>query len=81
MTATREARCERSDLPPAMCAHCRGHFDVVPTETTLTEDDIGPRFTARYSGHCGACDGWIRTGETIGALVDGGGFACPGCLP
>lgn len=80
--ATPEARCERSDLPESMCAHCRGHIDEVPVDEQLTVDDIGPRFTAQYATPCNAgCGGDIEPGETIAALNDRFGYACPGCLP
>lgn len=78
-----ERRCERSDLPESMCAHCRGHVEEVPAvEWGLTWEDIGPRFVAQYESACHAgCGGRIEAGELIAALSDGTGYACPGCLP
>lgn len=73
-----EARCERSDLPVPMCAHCRGHQDPLGR---LGEDDVGPLFTASYRSRCDRCDGDIHPGDTIAAFIDEAGYACEECLP
>lgn len=79
MTAA-ERRCERTDLPASMCAHCRGHLDpAAPAD--LGTGDLLSSFPARYDGRCDNCDGPIREGDTIAALVDGSGYACTRCLP
>jgi hypothetical protein len=70
-------RCERTDLPVDGCAHCRPKV-VDPVLDDVLE--LGPRFTAQFSGACGSCDGYIHAGETIAALVDGPGYACPACI-
>lgn len=75
-----EERCSFSDLPVSGCAHCRGNQAPVAGDL-LTPADVGPRFTARYDGECGACAGPFEEGDTIAALLVMGGYACPGCLP
>jgi hypothetical protein len=65
-------RCERSDLPPEMCSHCRG-LDQPPPKS-IAEHVI----VAKYDGHCPLCSGTIREGEPIG-LIDGE-WLCAGCF-
>lgn len=74
-----EDRCPRSDLPPEMCAHCRGHIDgprLVLDDTVLDRDDLGPRFPASFDGRCAVCDDHIEVGDCIAMLVDGSGPSC-----
>lgn len=79
MTAP-ESRCERTDLPASMCAHCRGHADLL-APADLGSGDVLSRFTASYNGRGENCDGPIRVAEQIAALTDGSGYACERCLP
>jgi uncharacterized protein with PIN domain len=60
-----DARCERSDLPASMCAHCRGHVEPVRRpRAPLVVPPLG--FTeARYEGWCGECGERIWKGEKI----------------
>lgn len=70
-----EPRCDRTDLPVSMCAHCRGH-DVTPS----TARDYEPLFTARYDGRCAECDDPIDAGERIAPLADGSGYIHEDCI-
>lgn len=65
-----EPRCEWSDLPVSMCAHCRTPEDNQPSEPTQ-------RFTARYPGRCANCDDPIEPGDEIAATDDG--YLCERC--
>lgn len=71
-----EARCERSDLPTSMCAHCRGTAGEGPAAAP----ELGPLFEARFDGRCADCGESFDAGETIAALADGTGYACSECL-
>jgi hypothetical protein len=71
-----ELRCDRTELPVSMCAHCRGHDDPMK----LSTGEFGVPFIASYDGRCGACDGRIRVGE-ITARLAAGGYGCERCLP
>ncbi len=74
----KELRCELTELPVSGCAHCRPKPVVLdPGGLELL---LGPQFTARFAGACGCCDGYINEGDTIAALIDGPGYACPECI-
>lgn len=75
-TAEREARCPKTELYVSQCAHCRH----VEQPARLADDEVGIRIRAQYNGTCSACLGPISEGETIARLLDGGGWACEGCL-
>jgi hypothetical protein len=72
-----EARCRLTELYVSQCAHCR-HIEA-PARVATSE--VGLQMRAQYDGTCMACLGPIRQGEMIGRLLDGGGWACEGCLP
>lgn len=78
-----EERCERSDLPASMCAHCRGHDQTVPDLSLrdLGHKDVHTAFTARYEGTCENCGAHIDAGDLIAPLIGGSGHVCPDCLP
>lgn len=86
MTAT-EDRCVLSDLPPAMCAHCRkqtldfdpAEIDDDPGIQDPDEAEYGAAFPARYDGRCTECGQRIHQGDTIRPLVLGGGYVHDGC--
>ena len=52
------SRCDKTDLPTDMCAHCRG-VDLPERE------DSGDAIRARFSGHCNGCDREIEPGDWI----------------
>lgn len=68
--------CSRSDLPPGMCWHCRGHehlqvpdlsdlgapADTAPSDLALTHRTV---ITARHSTWCRTCRAPIERGELI----------------
>lgn len=56
-------RCERTDLPVFMCAHCRGE--------DLPKPDPLRWFTVRFPGACVACGHPIEPGDEIAATPDG----------
>lgn len=70
-----EPRCERTDLPVSMCAHCRPS----PVCGGVAPDERGPVFTAEYHGTCAICDDHISPGDEIARLREGG-YACEECL-
>jgi hypothetical protein len=79
MTGQREQLCELSDLPPSMCAHCRG----LGHEPIMDLDDDGggysanalhngpTGFAAEFPSDCPACGGAIRPGDRIARERDG----------
>ena len=73
-----EPRCERTDLPVSMCAHCRGH-DHTPDGVRF-----GTTIAARYPGRCALCDDHIEPDDLIAVVLDdhGGadGWACTACV-
>ncbi|NUS59163.1 MAG: hypothetical protein HOV66_30545 [Streptomycetaceae bacterium] len=75
-----EERCERSDLPTSMCAHCRGHEER-GTELTAADVVVSAAFEARFPGRCEGCGNAIREGDAIAPLRDSSGYVCPECLP
>jgi hypothetical protein len=69
-----EQRCERSDLPVSMCAHCRG-LDHVPTpiddDPFDAPSDLGPTIAAKFDSECGNCGDPIAVGEPITSAYEG----------
>lgn len=59
-------RCDLTDLPRDMCAHCLGHTEPP------TQPDARPWFDARYGGRCSNCDDYIEPGDRIRADGYGG---------
>lgn len=53
------SRCDKTDLPEEMCAHCRG------LDTVVERDDEGDAFRAKYPGTCNICDQDIEAGDWI----------------
>lgn len=60
-------RCDLTELPAAMCAHCLGHTDPPKPSSRL-----GPWFTAAYGGRCVNCDDDYGPGDRIRADGEGG---------
>ena len=75
-----EARCDRSDLPVSMCAHCRGDRQVADPPASDRPAGYGPVFFARFDGRCADCGDQFVAGERIAALTDGGGYVCEDCI-
>jgi hypothetical protein len=74
----RERRCDKSDLPVSMCAHCLGHRGVDEVELLVA---AGPAFRARFGGRCVAvCGTAIRVGDLIVPVEDSTGHAHLGCV-
>lgn len=85
-----EERCERSDLYPSQCWHCRSSgqprfieavFDVPGAKEDdpfTTAGEIVASFAAMYSGHCAACDETFEAGAWISRTRDGD-YLCAGC--
>lgn len=65
------AVCEQSDLPTAMCSHCRG----LDQRAGAPSPDL-PSREARYSTRCSGGE-WIRQGDPI-YMVDGE-WVCHDC--
>jgi hypothetical protein len=57
-----ESRCEKTDLPTSMCAHCLGHRE----EPAIPAEDFAdrPSFAARYEGRCN-CGEPFHPGDQI----------------
>jgi hypothetical protein len=70
------ARCDFSDLPAGMCAHCTGaEARARAEERSEPGGTPGPWFTAGFGGTCATCGDPIVPGDTIRA--DGrGGYVC-----
>lgn len=68
-----EKRCEWSDLPETMCAHCRGL--TLEDNATL---GVTQRFTARRGGRCPNCKNLYRAGDRIGKTTEGE-YICGTC--
>jgi len=62
----RVERCDLTDIPTIMCAHCLGH-DELPDRP----GQLGPAFDAAYHGQCSGCWRPIEPGDRIKA--DGAG--------
>jgi hypothetical protein len=73
----REPRCSLTELYVSQCAHCR-HIE---TPSRVATGEFGAVTVARFPGVCASCGGGIVVGEGIAPLLDGGGWACEGCLP
>lgn len=74
MTAPVE-RCEQSDLPPDMCAHCRGD----QLDTGLGDFEIDYTFTAGRAGPCANCSSRIEPGDQVGVTTDRE-YVCGRCI-
>jgi hypothetical protein len=61
--------CELSDLPPVMCAHCRGHDQLVVADQPVAD---GLPVEARQPGRCGACERGFPAGTDIVPTRDHG---------
>lgn len=72
-----EERCDHTDLPVEMCAHCTGRDGAPPP---IADADIVAVFEARYPGRCARCDHGIQPGDHIGRDTDGD-YLCGRCLP
>src|SRR5436305_795781 len=73
-------RCDRSDLPIASCAHCRGH--ELPAELEPLEPDVVDDrrvYVARAHHECGRCDEPIQPGDRVRRGGTRGGWLCPEC--
>lgn len=72
-----EPRCEISDLPVSMCAHCLGQ--TLGDEPDHTKPEVVSTWEARYHGVCSACSASIKPGEPMGRTKDEA-YVCQGCL-
>lgn len=68
-----DQRCQLSDLPAEMRAHCRNIPDPPREDRTL-----GRPFAAAFPGRCVDCDEPFSEGDRIRADGDGG-YVCSGC--
>lgn len=86
MTGQREQLCERSDLPPSMCAHCRGlgWEPVIDLAAALDDEprrgeylprdnamNTMPGFKAEFTSSCPGCNDEIKPGDRIARERDG----------
>lgn len=59
-------RCELTDLPADMCAHCLGHTDP---ELQAAKDRVrllaSGWIAAEWPGYCGHCGEWFDAGTAI----------------
>ena len=85
MTTSMTTECPRSDLPPNMCWHCRGHEHVHVDDLDDGPDGDWPPperptpIAARVSGKCRWCGHPIERGELI---VEGdAGWVHDECVP
>lgn len=69
-------RCDLTELPKVMCAHCLGHTE----QQVNRPGQLGPWFDARYPGRCTNCGDYFDTGNRIRADGQGGylGECCEG---
>lgn len=73
MTADFTVRCERSELPKVMCAHCKGLVDVPVSR------ELGRPFKAVYAGACVQCGERFAVGDRIRSDSEHGGYVGPCC--
>jgi len=61
------SRCDLTDLPADMCAHCLGHKDTEQQATTDREALLsrGNWLTAKFRGRCADCGEWYAAGTAI----------------
>lgn len=59
-----DERCEKTDLLPADCSHCRG-LDEAHDMSMKSKPDRSVGFIASYPGFCDFCDGPIEMGQMI----------------
>lgn len=73
-------RCEKTELPTDMCAHCLGHTD--PDAPDRTAHPLVPArafwIVAQYPGRCSGCSEWYRAGVQI--IRDGDGWLSECCV-
>lgn len=68
-------RCERTELPPEMCSHCRGH-----DERPVPKPALGPWFEAAYAGRCCRCGRPFNFLDIVRAdWPDGSGYISHEC--
>lgn len=93
MTGVRETICERTDLPPSMCSHCRGlpwdlpviagALDDVTFELyEVDREDRPPRasgFRAEFASECPSCGESIRPGDRLVNDPRSRRFVCVDC--
>jgi hypothetical protein len=80
------AICERTDLPPSMCSHCRGLpwnppvNEAALVEAGTTDEPLArwPRgMSAQFDSDCPACGETIVKGDLI--VLDGRRYVCEPC--
>jgi hypothetical protein len=71
-----DGRCQLTDLPPAMCAHCRQPAPA--RRAPRPSSRYGPWFPAGYRGRCADCDSGLDPGDRIRANGHGG-YLCQHC--
>jgi hypothetical protein len=57
-----EERCERTELPVSMCAHCKGQRSV---EEQVKHEGTGDWIFAQDPGDCAGCGTPFKEGELI----------------
>lgn len=76
-----DPRCDKSDLPPSMCSHCRGgqqdRYAAARRERLLDQPGV---VAAKFPGRCGACGEPTRLGEGIMRNPDGHGWLGECCM-
>lgn len=65
-----EARCEKTDLLPSACAHCRG-LSLDPALVGLAEVQVLRRYRAASVGTCPGCGHEYATGDVLAEVADG----------
>jgi hypothetical protein len=68
-TTVRRERCEKSDLYPEECAHCRGLQLDLGDE--LAEQRITHRWPAKRDGTCPTCQQSYDEGDLLMRTIDG----------
>jgi hypothetical protein len=75
-TTVRRERCEKSDLWPEECAHCRGlQLDI----GDLAETKIARRYRRIRPGTCPTCEQQYEIGDLVMVTEDGERL-CERCL-
>lgn len=72
------SRCDLTDLPADMCAHCLGHKDTDQRAATDREALLNRGWlAAKFRGRCSRCGEWYETGTAI--RRDGDGWLAECC--
>ena len=70
--ASREPRCDITDLLVSQCGHCHDFHDDLPSDS----ENYGPWFPARFGGTCDGCgEHRFEAGDRIRSDGEGGWLA------